>query len=112
MHFIIFVLPMPTFSLVSHSLSMQCSTVQCPLTDTAFMFITGGLFLVKVFQNRHPDIHTNAFLAFFTFAVLLIFTLFGLVSDRGVCVICALLMHCMCLLLSSTSIVKIQSQFD
>lgn len=49
------------------------------LTDTAFMFIIGGIFLVKVFQNRRPEIHANAFLAFFSFAVLIFFTLIGLV---------------------------------
>ncbi|XP_064393018.1 SID1 transmembrane family member 1-like [Halichondria panicea] len=60
--------------------------------DTAFMFIIGGLFLVKVFQNRHPDIHTNAFLAFFSFAVLIFFTLFGLYFDRDNPVVVRLIM--------------------
>ncbi|XP_064393017.1 SID1 transmembrane family member 1-like isoform X2 [Halichondria panicea] len=50
--------------------------------DTAFMFIIGGIFLVKMFQNRHPDIHANSFLAFFSFAVLILFTLFGLYYDH------------------------------
>lgn len=49
-------------------------------SDTAFMFIIGGLLLVKVFQNRHPDMHTNAFIAFFSFAVVIFFTLLGIVS--------------------------------
>ena len=44
------------------------------------MFIIGGLILVKVFQNRHPDIHANAFIAFFSFAVVILFTLIGIVS--------------------------------
>jgi len=48
--------------------------------DTAFMFIIGGLFLVKIFQNRHPDIHASAFIAFFSFAVVISFTLLGIVS--------------------------------
>ena len=47
--------------------------------DTAFMFIIGGLLLVKVFQNRHPDIHANAFIAFFSFAVIIFCTIFGIV---------------------------------
>ena len=51
-----------------------------PPSDTAFMFIIGGLILVKVFQNRHPDIHANAFIAFFSFAVVILFTLIGIVS--------------------------------
>jgi hypothetical protein len=44
------------------------------------MFIIGGLFLVKVFQQRHPDIHANAFIAFFSFAVIIVLTLLGIVS--------------------------------
>ena len=51
-----------------------------PRADTAFMFIIGGLFLVKTFQTRHPDIHTNAFVAFFSFAVVIFFTLLGIVG--------------------------------
>lgn len=48
-------------------------------TDTAFMFIIAGLLLTKVFQNRHPDLHVNAFIAFFSFAVIIFFTLLGIV---------------------------------
>ena len=44
------------------------------------MFIIGGLLLVKLFQNRHPDIHANAFIAFFSFAVIIVLTLLGIVS--------------------------------
>ena len=35
---------------------------------------------MKVFQNRHPDIHANAFIAFFSFAVIIVLTLLGIVS--------------------------------
>lgn len=52
-----------------------------PFPDTAFMFIIAGLLLVKIFQNRHPDIHANAFLAFFSFAVVVFFALVGIVSN-------------------------------
>ena len=45
------------------------------------MFIIGGLLLTKIFQNRHPDVHANAFVAFFSFAVIIFFTLIGIVSD-------------------------------
>ena len=55
--------------------------IECLYPDTAFMFIIAGLILTKVFQNRHPDIHTNAFIAFFSFAVVIFFTLLGIVSD-------------------------------
>jgi hypothetical protein len=46
--------------------------------DTAFMFIIGGLLIIKVFQARHPDIHTNAFVAFLAFAVVIFLTLIGI----------------------------------
>ena len=42
------------------SVSIQHNFLYAPLSDTAFMFI-GGLLLVKIFQQRHPDIHANAF---------------------------------------------------
>ena len=47
------------------------------------MFIIGGLFMVKLFQNRHPDINTNAFIAFFSFAVIIFMTLIGIVSHSA-----------------------------
>ena len=52
----------------------------CCIADTAFMFIIGGLLLAKIFQNRHPDVHANAFVAFFCFAVVISFTFLGIVS--------------------------------
>ena len=44
------------------------------------MFITGGIILVKVYQNRHPHVQANAFIAFFAFAVIMFFTVIGIVS--------------------------------
>ena len=49
-------------------------------SDTAFMYITGGLLMLAMFQARHPDIHTNAFVAFLSFAVIIVLTLIGIVS--------------------------------
>ena len=74
--------PLPLPSPLSSPLS---SSLPPPLlaycsTDTAFMFIIGGLFLVKIFQKRHPDINANAFVAFFAFAIIIFITLIGLVS--------------------------------
>ena len=75
------------FGRISHSNVSLCICV-CVLwiyilgrthTDTAFMFIIGGLLIVKIFQNRHPDVHANAFIAFFSFAVVIFFTLVGIV---------------------------------
>ena len=51
--------------------------------DTAFMFIIGGLLIVMIFQNRHCDIHSDAFIAFFCFAVVIFLTLIGIVRMNG-----------------------------
>ena len=52
------------------------------MTDNAFVSTIGGLLWVKVLQNRHPDIHTNAFVAFFLFAVVIFCISYGIVSVR------------------------------
>jgi len=44
------------------------------------MFIIGGLILAQIFQKRHPDIHANAFIAFFCFAVVVCVALISIVS--------------------------------
>ena len=44
------------------------------------MYIIGGLLLIKVFQNRHPDMNASAFVAFFCFALIIFFTVVGIVS--------------------------------
>ena len=49
--------------------------------DTAFMFVMGGLFTVKVLQSRHPDINAAAYITFFCFAVVILLTLMGIVSQ-------------------------------
>lgn len=78
---------------IMSSLYHVCPTNANFQFDTAFMFIIAGLLLTKVFQNRHPDIHTNAFIAFFSFAVVIFFTLLGIYYDRSnpVTVRCTLL---------------------
>ena len=35
--------------------------------------------MLVIFQARHPDIHTNAFIAFLSFAVIIVLTLIGIV---------------------------------
>ena len=52
------------------------------LVDTAFMFIIGGLMIVKMLQARHPDIQANAFVAFFCFAIVIFLTFIGIVSTQ------------------------------
>ena len=51
--------------------------------DTAFMFIIGGLLIVKIFQSRHSDLHSDAFVAFFCLAVVILLTLIGIVRVNG-----------------------------
>ena len=51
--------------------------------DTAFMFIISGLLIAKIFQSRHSDLHSDAFVAFFCLAVVILLTLIGIVRmDR------------------------------
>ena len=58
-----------------------CVCPWCDPTDTAFMFIIGGLLIVKILQARHPAIHSNAFIAFFSFAVVIFMTLLAIVCN-------------------------------
>ena len=51
--------------------------------DTAFMFIISGLLIVKLLQRRRSDIHSNAFIAFFCFGVVIFLTLIGIVRMDG-----------------------------
>ena len=51
--------------------------------DTAFMFIISGLLIIKILQSRHPDVYSNAFVAFFCFAVVIFLTLIGIVRMDG-----------------------------
>ena len=65
------------------------------------MFIIGGLLLTKIFQNRHPDVHANAFVAFFSFAVIIFFTLIGIVSDtHETCIYFVLVCHIISIIVS------------
>ena len=61
---------------------LHCSSLH---TDTAFMFIIGGLLTVKVLQSRHPDINAYAFITFFCFAIVIFLTMIGIVSDTCSC---------------------------
>ena len=71
----------------AHTVHVHCALlyinfvycISC-LVDTAFMFIIGGLLIVKMLQARHPDIQANAFVAFFCFAIVIFLTFVGIVS--------------------------------
>ena len=48
--------------------------------DNAFVCVIGGLLLVRVLQNRHPDILANAFVAFLAIALYIFCVSYGIVS--------------------------------
>ena len=48
--------------------------------DTTFMFVIGGLIIAKIIQYRHPYFNANSFLAFWSFSVVTLVTIVGLVS--------------------------------
>ena len=64
------------------SLLILLTSIVYYLVDTAFMFIIGGLLIVKMLQARHPDIQANAFVAFFCFAIVIFLTFIGIVSTK------------------------------
>ena len=49
-------------------------------TDTAFMYIIGGLIIVKLIHMRDSTISINAFLVFISLGVIILFTVVGIVS--------------------------------
>lgn len=52
---------------------LYCSNVL--LTDSSFMYVMTVLCMVKLYQNRHPDINANAYS---TFGVLAVAILLGI----------------------------------
>ena len=50
--------------------------------DTTFMFVISLLSILKLYQNRHPDISVSASTAFILIGSLIILTAFGLLADK------------------------------
>lgn len=50
--------------------------------DTAFMYLLGGLFLLKVYQSRHADISPNAQMAYAVFALWIFIAVLGVVIGK------------------------------
>ena len=91
-----FALLSSTSSLVSITLFFKCYLMYFFCADTAFMFVMGGLFTVKVLQSRHPDINAAAYIAFFCFAVVILLTLMGIVSQTPQACICIVIASISC----------------
>ncbi|OQV21998.1 SID1 transmembrane family member 1 [Hypsibius exemplaris] len=47
--------------------------------DTSFMYLIGGLGMLKIYQARHPDIMPNAYLFYAFFALIILVTVLGVV---------------------------------
>ncbi|GAV03157.1 sid-1b [Ramazzottius varieornatus] len=74
------------FSLIMEGIMSACYHV-CPNLmnfqfDTAFMYLLGGLFLLKVYQSRHADISPNAQMAYAVFALWIFIAVLGVVIGK------------------------------
>ena len=50
--------------------------------DSTFMFVISLLSILKLYQNRHPDVSVSASTTFFLLGTLVILTAFGLLADK------------------------------
>ncbi|OQV22057.1 SID1 transmembrane family member 2 [Hypsibius exemplaris] len=74
------------FSLIMEGVMSACYHI-CPnysnfQFDTSFMYLLGGLFLLKMYQSRHADISPNAQLAYAVFAFWIFLAVIGVVIDK------------------------------
>ncbi|XP_019398639.1 PREDICTED: SID1 transmembrane family member 2 isoform X4 [Crocodylus porosus] len=51
--------------------------------DTSFMYMIAGLCMLKLYQKRHPDINASAYSAYACLAVVIFFSVLGVVFGRG-----------------------------
>ncbi|KAK2846937.1 hypothetical protein Q5P01_009936 [Channa striata] len=51
--------------------------------DTSFMYMIAGLCMLKLYQKRHPDINASAYTAYACLAVVIFFSVLGVVFGRG-----------------------------
>ncbi|XP_055335998.1 SID1 transmembrane family member 1-like isoform X2 [Paramacrobiotus metropolitanus] len=73
-------------SLVMEGIMSACYHI-CPnytnfQFDTSFMYLLGGLFLLKIYQSRHSDISPHAQVAYAVFAFWIFIAVLGVVIDR------------------------------
>lgn len=50
--------------------------------DTSFMYLLGGLFMLKIYQSRHADISPHAQVAYAVFAFWIFVAVLGVVIDK------------------------------
>lgn len=58
------------------SLACRCARV---LADTSFMYMIAGLCMLKLYQKRHPDINASAYTAYACLAMVIFFSVLGVV---------------------------------
>ncbi|XP_070621833.1 SID1 transmembrane family member 2 isoform X2 [Erythrolamprus reginae] len=51
--------------------------------DTSFMYMIAGLCMLKLYQKRHPDINASAYSAYACLAVIIFFSVVGVVFGKG-----------------------------
>ncbi|NXN14341.1 SIDT2 protein, partial [Indicator maculatus] len=56
-----------------------------PPADTSFMYMIAGLCMLKLYQKRHPDINASAYSAYACLAVVIFFSVVGVVSPGAGC---------------------------
>lgn len=56
-----------------------------PVADTSFMYMIAGLCMLKLYQKRHPDINASAYSAYACLAVVIFFSVVGVVSAGLIC---------------------------
>lgn len=51
----------------------------CSSPDTSFMYMIAGLCMLKLYQKRHPDINASAYSAYACLAIVIFFSVLGVV---------------------------------
>ncbi|XP_048369014.1 SID1 transmembrane family member 2 isoform X2 [Sphaerodactylus townsendi] len=51
--------------------------------DTSFMYMISGLCMLKLYQKRHPDINASAYSAYACLAIIIFFSVLGVVFGKG-----------------------------
>ncbi|XP_041090877.1 SID1 transmembrane family member 2 isoform X2 [Polyodon spathula] len=51
--------------------------------DTSFMYMIAGLCMLKLYEKRHPDINASAYSAYACLAVVIFFSVLGVVFGKG-----------------------------
>uniref|UniRef100_H3DA30 SID1 transmembrane family member 2 n=1 Tax=Tetraodon nigroviridis TaxID=99883 RepID=H3DA30_TETNG len=51
--------------------------------DTSFMYMIAGLCMLKLYQKRHPDINASAYTAYACLAMVIFFSVLGVVFGKG-----------------------------